>query len=426
MIKFDKSNALFKNVIKYIPLASQTFSKSYKFLPKNHSPLFLDRGKGCYVFDYDENKYIDLISGLLSISIGYGVKEIDRAVIKQIKKGVNFSLPNSIEYILAKKIIQLIPCAEMVKFSKNGSDATTGAIRLARAVTKRDIILFCGYHGWHDWYIGKTTFNAGIPKKISSLSKNFKFNNIKSFNQVFNKYKKKVAAVIIEPMSFVEPDIKFLKKIKSECKKNKTILIFDETCTGFRFSLGGAQKFFGIIPDLATFGKGVANGYPLSILTGKKKIMKHCDKIFFSSTFGGEAVSLVAANETIKFIKKKSVIRHLFRMGTYLKNEMDIIIKKFNLNFVELKGHPSWTCFFFKDYNKYNKNIIKTFFIQKAIENGILTLGTNNINFSHKLNDIKKIIIIYKKIFLELQNKMNANKKLINYKEIKPLFQVRK
>ena len=162
------------------------------------------------------------------------------------------------------------------------------------------------------------------------------------------KYKKKVAAVIIEPMSFVEPDIKFLKKIKSECKKNKTILIFDETCTGFRFSLGGAQKFFGIIPDLATFGKGVANGYPLSILTGKKKIMKHCDKIFFSSTFGGEAVSLVAANETIKFIKKNSVIKHLFRMGTYLKKEMDIIIKKFNLNFVELKGHPSWTCFFLK------------------------------------------------------------------------------
>ena len=425
MKKFIESKKNFKLAIKNIPLASQTFSKSYKFLPKNRSPLFLKKGKGCYVYDYDKNKYIDLVNGLLSISLGYKIKEIDDSVKKQMKSGVNFSLPNLIENKLAKELIKLIPSAEMVRYAKNGSDATSAAIRLARAFTKRDIILFCGYHGWHDWYIGKTTMNNGIPKSVSNLSKTFKFNDIKSFNNIFKKYKKRIAAVILEPMSFEKPKLSFLKKIKEECKKNKTLLIFDETCTGFRFNIGGAQKLFGITPDLSTFGKGIANGYPLSVLVGKRKFMNVCDKIFFSSTFGGETLSLIAAYETIQFIKKKNVINHLYKMGEILKNEINKSILKNKLSFISIKGHPSWSLFEFKNYKKYNNYEIKTYFIEKCIQNGIFTLGTNNLSYSHKIKDIKTIIKNYNKILLDLKTKMDKNEKLIYYEEIKPLFQVR-
>jgi glutamate-1-semialdehyde 2,1-aminomutase len=425
MKNLKKNKKMFVDAMKNIPLASQTFSKSYKFLPKDRAPLFLKKGKGCHVYDYDNNKYIDLINGLLSVSLGYNIKEIDNPVKKQMKDGVNFSLPNLIENKLAKELIKLIPCAEMVRYGKNGSDATSAAIRLSRAYTKKDIVLFCGYHGWHDWYIGKTTMNNGVPKEVSNLSKTFKFNDLESFNFVFNKYKEKIAAVILEPMSFDYPKISFLKRIKSECKKNKTVLIFDETCTGFRFSTGGAQKLFGVIPDLSTFGKGVANGYPLSILVGEKKIMKLCDKIFFSSTFGGETLSLVAAYNTIKFIKEKSVIPYLYKLGKKLIDEINKTITNNNLDFVQLKGHPSWSLFQFKNYKNYSNYTIKTYFLEKCIDNGILTLGTNNLSYSHKKKDINKIIKIYKKILLEIKKKINNKEKLIIYSAIKPLFQVR-
>lgn len=425
MKKFVQSKKIFKKAIKNIPLASQTFSKSYKFLPENRSPLFLKKGKGCYVYDYDNNKYIDLVNGLLSVSIGYNIKEIDNSVKKQMNCGINFSLPNIIENKLAQQLIKIIPSAEMVKYAKNGSDATSAAIRLARAFTKKEVILFCGYHGWHDWYISKTTMNNGVPKSISKLSKTFKFNDILSFNNIFKKNKKNIAAIILEPMSFKKPNITFLKKIKDVCKKNKILLIFDETCTGFRFSLGGAQELFGVTPDLSTFGKGIANGYPLSVLVGKRKYMKICDKIFFSSTFGGETLSLIAAYQTINYIKKKNVISHLKKMGEILKNEINKFIRINSLDFVTIIGHPSWSLFQFKNYKKYTNHIIKTYFIEKCIQNGILTLGTNNLSYSHKLKEIKMIIKIYSKILLDAKAKMDKNEKLIHYKEIKPLFQVR-
>ena len=218
----------------------------------------------------------------------------------------------------------------------------------------------------------------------------------------------------------------FLKKIQEKCRKNKTILIFDEICTGFRFSLGGAQKLFNVTPDLTTLGKGMGNGYPISALVGKRKIMKECDKIFFSSTFGGETLSLVAASAVIDFIKKNKVIKKIDTLGKKMITEVNKHLKLNNITFVELKGHPSWSFFVFKDYKKYSKETIKTYFLEKAINNGILTFGTNNLTYSHKLKEINKVIIIYKKILTCIKDDIDSNKKLINYKEIKNIFQVRK
>ena len=424
--KFNKSNKLLKLVEKNIPLGSQTFSKSKLFLPHKKTPLFLDRGSGCYVYDVDGNKYIDLISGLLSVSIGYNIKEINKKIQKQIEKGITLSLPTLLENNLAKKIIYEVPSAEMVRFAKNGSDVTSAAIRLSRMITNRKIILTCGYHGWHEWYIGKTTMNAGIPREMFNNTKTFKFNDIDSFKKVFMKNKNNIAAVILEPMNIEWPNINFLKKIRAMCSKNNTILIFDEICTGFRFSLGGAQKLFGITPDLTTLGKGMGNGFPISALAGKRKIMKHCSKIFFSSTFGGETLSLVAAISVIDYIKKYDVIKQINKLGDKIIIEINNHLIHSKIDFIKIKGHPSWSFFIFKDYKKYSKETLKTFFLEKSIEKGILTFGTNNLNYSHKSKDVNEIINIYKTILSDIKNKVSSNKKLIKYKEIKNLFQVRK
>ncbi len=301
-----KNNSkLFKSALKYIPLASQTYSKSYKVHFKNVSPYFLKKGNGCYVWDEDNNKYIDFISGLLPIIIGYNNKQINNAITKQLRKGIIFSLPTIVETQLSKKLCQLIPSAEMVRFGKNGSDVTSAAIRLSRAYTKRDHIIFCGYHGWHDWYIGSTKMSIGVPKKIKKLTTSFKYNDIQYLEKILKKNPKKYAAVIMEPVYDKEPKNNFLKKVRTLTKKYGCLLIFDEIVTGFRVHLKGAQYFYGVTPDVSCFGKAMANGMPISAIVGKRKIMKNFDKIFFSTTFGGETLSIVAALETIKYLEKK-------------------------------------------------------------------------------------------------------------------------
>ena len=270
--KFKKSIKFYKKAIQKIPLATQTFSKSSLIYPYGVSPLFVDKGKGCYITDIDNNQYIDYILGLLPIILSYQDKDVDIAIKKQLKKGIIFSLPSTVEFVLADLLTKLIPSAEMVRFGKNGSDVTSAAIRLSRAFTGRDKIAICGYHSWHDWYIGTTSRNLGVPKSVSKLSFNFKFNDLDSFYNVLKKNNpNKFAAIILEPENIEIPNIEFLKEVRNFASKYGIILIFDEIVSGFRSNLGGAQKKFGIIPDLSTFGKGIANGMPLSAIVGKKK-----------------------------------------------------------------------------------------------------------------------------------------------------------
>ena len=218
--KFTKSNKLLKKIGAKIPLASQTFSKSHLQYIQGCSPLFVTRAKGARVWDVDGNEYIDFISGLLPIILGYQYRVVDDAIKRQLKAGIIFSLSSPLEYELAQLLIKHIPCAEMVRFGKNGSDVTTGAVRLARAITSRDYIAVCGYHGWHDWYIGSTARNLGVPKSTRAMTHAFIYNNIDSLKRIFKKYKNKVAAVIMEPMNYVEPKDNFLRKVKEMTHKN--------------------------------------------------------------------------------------------------------------------------------------------------------------------------------------------------------------
>jgi len=339
--KFDRSETLLKRAEQTIPLGSQTFSKSKTAYPYGVSPFFIERGLGCKAWDVDGNQYTDYVSGLLSVSLGYCDADVDNAVIKQLKSGVTFSLPHRLEMEVAEMLVDMVPCAEMVRFGKNGSDATSAAIRLARAYTGKDHIAVCGYHGWQDWYIGSTSRDLGVPAATKALTHAFIYNDINSLADLFAKYQ--FAAVIMEPMNLYFPEQDFLSAIKELCHQHKTLLIFDEMITGFRFSLGGAQELFKVTPDLATFGKGMANGYPISAVVGRKDVMMLMEDIFFSGTFAGETLSLAASKATLTKIKEQNVLAHIHALGEQLIQGLQQIITQLGEpNWLNLCGHPSW------------------------------------------------------------------------------------
>lgn len=426
--RYKLSMQMHEKAIKLIPLGSQTFSKSKTQYPYGVSPYFIKRGEGSHVWDVDGNEYIDFINGLGAIILGYNDPDVTDAVKTQLEEGTIFSLPHEIEIKVAEKIIEIIPCAEMVRFGKNGSDATAGAIRLARAYTKRDHVAVCGYHGWQDWYIGSTTRNLGVPQSTIQLTHSFQYNNIDSLYKIFKEYPDQIAAVIMEPMNSEEPQDNFLEKVKELTHKNKAVFIFDEIVTGFRFAKGGAQEYFGVIPDLATFGKGLANGYPLSAITGKEEIMRLMEEVFFSFTFGGETLSLAAALATLTKLQKEPVIKRLWHQGKKIINGLRDIIKKYNLdNVISIAGKDCWSFLRFKDNKEYSQWEIKTLFLQEVFARGILTIGTHNMSYAHSDSDISNLLDVYDQVLSIISNALDEKnlKKLIRAEPLVPLFKIR-
>ena len=428
-MKLIKTYNFYKKAKKIIPLGAQTFSKSSLVYPKKYFPLFSSKAKGCEIWDLDGNKYIDLINGLLPVILGYQDSDVDKAISAQLKKGITTSLSSELELKLSKILINCIPSAEMVRFAKNGADATAACVRLARAYTKKNVILCCGYHGWHDWYIGTTSRSLGVPKNIRNLSIKIPYNDLVSLEKIIKKNQNKIAALIMEPVNFIHPKKNYLSNLKKILKKNKILLIFDEVCTGFRMSLGGAQEYFKIKPDLSAFGKAMGNGMPIAAVVGKKKIMNLCEKIFLSQTFSGETLSLAASIRTLQKIKSKKVIQKIWITGKQLKSFIELEIKKNKLEkYIGISGYPPWTILNFKNFNdKIDSWYLKTFFIISMANNGVLINSTNNISFAIKQKHYLKICKAYKKTFFEIK-KITINKKIdkiVMGNKVKPVFNVR-
>ncbi|WP_017221081.1 aminotransferase class III-fold pyridoxal phosphate-dependent enzyme [Moritella dasanensis] len=428
MTRYKVSEQLLARALETIPLASQTFSKSTVQFPVGAAPLFLEKGAGSKVWDVDGNEYLDFMSALLCVSIGYADEDVTNAVCDQIKTGVSFSLPHRLEMEVAEQLVDLIPCAEKVRFGKNGSDATSAAIRLARAYTNKDMVLVCGYHGWQDWYIGSTTRSLGVPKSTAELTKVFKYNDIDSLSDLVKAHQGKIAAIIMEPMNVAFPAPGYLKAVQQIAKEEGAVFIFDETITGCRFAKGGAQEYFGITPDLATFGKGLANGFPLSAVVGKTEIMDLMEDIFFSGTFGGETASLAAAKVVLDKVDKLNVPAVLSATGEYLLEELNALIKELACEFfLSTAGHPSWSFLLIADAANYTSYEIKTLFMQEMLKRGILTLGTHNISYSHSRKDIDTLINCYKEVLpilkVALENKDLLSK--LECEPLVPLFKVR-
>jgi glutamate-1-semialdehyde 2,1-aminomutase len=322
----------------------------------------------------------------------------------------------------------MVPSAEQVRFGKNGSDATAGAIRLARAFTGRDHVCVSGYHGWQDWYIGSTARHRGVPQATRDLSHSFPYNDLDALGQLFAAHPGGIAAVILEPMNVEWPLPGFLEGVQALCRREGAVLIFDETITGFRYAPGGAQALFGVTPDLATFGKGLANGYPVSAVAGRREIMKLMEEVFFSFTFGGEMLSLTAAKATLLKLKREPVTERLAAMGQRLLEWIPVLISEHGLQGVlAIKGHPSWTFLTIADADGAGGFKIKTLLMQELHQRGFLSFGTHNLNYAHSDADIEGLLQAYGEIFPQIAAGLRDGnlETLIRGETLVPLFRVR-
>jgi len=392
--RYAKSLEQLARAEKVIPLGAQTFSKSRKTFPPGIAPLFSTRAVGSHIWDVDGNEYVDLMSALASVNLGYADPEINAAVAAQLEFGTTISLSHPIETEVAELLVELVPSAEMVRFGKNGSDATTAAIRVARGFTGRDHVVVCGYHGWQDWFIGSMpTRNLGVPEIYSSLIHPVPFNDLQAMEAELKA--NPTAAIMLEAMTTTWPAEGYLEGVRALADKYGAVLIFDEMVTGFRFSNGGAQQYFGVTPDLSTFGKGVANGYPLSALVGRADLMKVLETAFFSGTFGGELLSLTAAKVVLERIKKTDVIESIAAKGDVLRDRVQAEIDRAGAgDILSLSGHPSWV---FTIFNPEVPTIgdIKYLFMQEMSRNGVLMIASHNVMASHSEADFDTIVEAY-------------------------------
>ncbi len=332
----ERSEAIYNRAKQKIPSVTQTLAKGPTQYIKGVAPKYIERAKGCRVWDVDGNEYLDFNMAIGPVSLGYCYPRVDEAIKAQLEKGITFSLMHPIEVEVAELVSSVVPNAERIRYSKTGCDVTSAAIRLARAFTRRDGILACGYHGWHDWAIATTDRNRGIPGSVRALTSAFNYNDIDSLATQIDD---KTAAVILEPMLFEFPKDDFLLKVCDLCAKKGALLIFDEMWTGFRLALGGAQEFFGVRADLATFSKAVANGMPLSVLAGRADVMSLLEKdVFFYTTFGGEALSLAAAVATIGELKDKFVPTVLQRTGARLIEGYNALARELSMDYTQCIG----------------------------------------------------------------------------------------
>ncbi|MDZ4712244.1 MAG: aminotransferase class III-fold pyridoxal phosphate-dependent enzyme [bacterium] len=416
-----ESEKIFERSVGLIPANTQTLAKGPTQWVKGVAPKYLVKGKGSHVWDADGNEYIDYNMGIGPIVLGYCYDKVDNAIRKQLEDGITFSLVHPLEVELAEKIKSVIPNAESVRFSKTGCDVTTAAVRVARAFTGREKVLCCGYHGWHDWYIGVTDRDAGIPEAVKDLTHTFNYNDIES---VISSIDADTACVILEPFIFEEEKNNFLKDLKEVCEKNGTLLVFDEMWTGFRIAVGGAQEYFDVIPDLACYSKAIANGMPISVLTGRRDIMNLFEKeVFFFTTFGGEALSLAASMATIDEIKNNNVPKFLDAQGKKLKDGYNKISTELEINYTKCSGYNCRTIMTF-DAAVGNPLEMKSLVQQEMIKRGVLWGGFHNMCFSHSDDDVEYTLKAYVDVLPILKKAVEEEnvKSYLRGEPVEPVF----
>ena len=391
--ELTKSDFYWSKAIKIIPAGTQTLSKSPLQSVMGVAPKYIERGQGSRVWDVDGNEYIDYSMGGGPVILGHNYPEVTDAVKNQIESGNSFIMMHPLEIEVANLMNECIPCSEMVRFGKNGSDATYGTVRVSRGFTGRDKIASSGYHGWHDWSIGITERNKGIPKAISDLTIPFDFNDLNQVEELFAKNKDEIAGVIIEPALHEEPNKGYLENLKKITHENDAVLIFDEVWTGFRWGLGGAQSYYGVTPDISAFGKAMGNGVPISSIVGNEEIMSEMNtEVFFSSTFGGECLGLAASKATINVLKQKDVTGHITRLNSLIKKGYNDICSDLSIEeYTKCKG-PEARVYQSFIHDKLDANEMKSIIQQELFKNGVLWKGYHGTSFSHNNQDVDETI----------------------------------
>jgi glutamate-1-semialdehyde aminotransferase len=340
-LNITKSLELFEQAKKLVPGGVLGARKPNDFIEGEY-PIYLEYGKGCRLTDVDGNEYIDFLCGYGPIILGYREEEVDEAVAKQIRdKGFCFTLTQRYQNELAKKLSQIVPCSEMAIFLKTGSDATTASIRIARAYTNRIKVMRCGYHGWHDWCV---EMKGGIPAKFYEDVYEFRYNNLDQLEDLMKQHGDQTAAIIMTPFGhplhqkMEVPKPGFLEGVRALATKYGAILVFDEIRTGFRLRIGGAQQLYGVTPDLSVLGKGMANGYAISVVTGKAEVMMAAaQKLFISSTFFPNSDGFIAALKTIEILERDNVLAKIWERGERFLKKIQSIIDKYPVG-AEISG----------------------------------------------------------------------------------------
>lgn len=419
----SKSNEIFSRSDGLIPAHTQTLAKGPGQWIKGVAPKYLVKGKGSHVWDADGNEFIDYNMGIGPISLGYCYDKVDEAIKKQLEDGITFSLMHPLEVEVAELVKSVVPNTESVRYSKTGCDITTAAVRLARAFTGREKVLCCGYHGWHDWYISVTDRNKGIPEAVKDLTYTISYNDIQS---VIDSIDKDTACVILEPFVFEEEKNKFLQDLRKVCDEQGTLLIFDEMWTGFRIAKGGAQEYFNVKADLACFSKAVANGMPISILTGRADVMQLLEKdVFFFTTFGGEALSLAATKATLNEIVEKNLPEILDRQGKKLKDGYNKIALELGMNYISCSGYNCRTIMTFNgDLSGCNPLEMKSLVQQEMIKRGVLWGGFHNMCLSHTDEDIEYTLKAYREVLPILKKAVDEKnvKGYLKGEAVEPVF----
>ncbi len=386
-----KSEKLLYEALELIPWGTQTNAKRPIMDYAGIMPFFVERAKGCRFWDVDGREFIDYRMALGPVILGYCYEEVDNAVKRQIEKGVLFSMASPLEIDLAKKITQVVPSIEMVRFMKNGVDANACNIRLARAFTGKDKIIRCGYNGYHDWFMTGIKGN-GVPEILNSYVYEVKYGDLEEVEKILRKDAHNIACILTVPYDFNE-DIsgEFPKGLRKLADEYDVILIFDEVLTGFRLSIGGAQEFFNVKPDLSSFAKAMANGYPISAYGGRKDIMKKLDDFILTATYAGETLSICAAITTIDVMKREKVHQHLFNVGEMLMRGFSEIA--LNLGVEAKVGGLPVAPFFLFNYKDEGKNKKLHFLLNKELfKNGIFVCDRWFVSFSHKEKDITETL----------------------------------
>jgi glutamate-1-semialdehyde 2,1-aminomutase len=385
-----------------IPGGAHTYSKGDDQFPAI-APRFLERGQGARVWDDQDNEYLDWMMGLRTMTLGYGQEDVIAAAVDQIRKGSNFGRPSRIEMETAGDLIDLIPSAQMVKFAKNGSTVTTAAVKLARAYTGRDLVALCSDHpffSYDDWAIAVTPCNAGIPQVVRNLTVMFRYNDIASVELLFREYPNGLAAVIMEPATTEEPRDGFLQKVRQLCRTHGTVFILDEMITGFRMHLRGAQTLFDVEPDLSTFGKGLANGFSVAALVGRRDIMELGGlmpgdrKVFLvSTTHGAENHALAAAKACLRIYREEQVVDHLWAIGGALMEGFNATVREMGLgDLVEMYGFPCNPAFVCRDRDCKASLPLRTLFLQEMTRRGVL-MNYVVPSYAHQEADVEQTLV---------------------------------
>ena len=405
-----KSQELYKKAKTLIPGGTQLLSKRPEMFLPDLWPAYYSKSKGCQIWDLDDNQYTDMsYMGIGSCILGYAEESVNSAVKEAVDCGNMTTLNAPQEVELAELLCELHPWADKVRYARSGGESMAVAVRIARAKTQKDVVLFCGYHGWHDWYLAANLADdaaldghlipglspRGVPRGLKGTSFPFKYNDVDSFLKLFEEHKENIAAIVMEPLRNVYPQKEFIDTIAEKTKSIGAVLIVDEITAGWRLNVGGAHLILDIQPDIAVFGKAISNGFPMGAIIGTKEVMDSAQETFISSTYWTDRIGFTASIATIKKLQQESVIEHLNQIGKEIQEGWSRLAKKHQLP-IHVDGIYPLGHFAFEHKEAL---LLKTLFTKLMLEKGFLAITAFYASYAQKSTDIEAYLNAVDEVF---------------------------